>query len=228
MRELMRCRIDAHYRYDAAGRMLHINQWHDGRAPRFHLCRTPEGHLWRFRHDVPEAVTQALDELCRREPAGATLTPMPRLADEFLQVLETDEAPRIHAGPVYLLPPLSAGPAAATALDAASADLLRPLLPDWVPDLPYRHPFVAVVRDGRAVAVCASVRITPGAHEAGVETSPEYRRRGHAVRAVAAWAGAVRGLGATPFYSTTWDNEASQRVAARLAATYLGTDFHVA
>jgi predicted GNAT family acetyltransferase len=60
-----------------------------------------------------------------------------------------------------------------------------------------------------------------------VETLPEYRRRGFAVSAVAGWARAVRSSGAMPFYSTSWDNVASQAVAARLGASLAGVDFHV-
>ncbi|WP_206601012.1 hypothetical protein, partial [Brachyspira hyodysenteriae] len=52
----------------------------------------------------------------------------------------------------------------------ANAEVLRPLLPDWLPDVHRSPPLLALVLDGRAVAVCASVRITPRVHEAGVET----------------------------------------------------------
>jgi hypothetical protein len=41
------------------------------------------------------------------------------------------------------------------------------------------------------------------------------------------WARAVRAQGATPFYSTSWDNLASQRVADRLGFLPVGVDFHI-
>jgi RimJ/RimL family protein N-acetyltransferase len=37
----------------------------------------------------------------------------------------------------------------------------------------------------------------------------------------------VRALDATPFYSTSWDNLASQGVARRLGLTLAGVDFHL-
>ena len=86
---------------------------------------------------------------------------------------------------------------------------------------------MAIVEDNRAVSICASVRISDTVHCAGVETLVAYRRRGHAVNAVAAWAMAVRSRGATPFYSTSWENHASQRIAARLRLSLVGVDFHV-
>jgi predicted GNAT family acetyltransferase len=77
------------------------------------------------------------------------------------------------------------------------------------------------------VCICASVRISDAAHCAGVETQAGHRRRGHAVNAVAGWARAVQSLGAAPFYSTSWDNMASQGVARRLGLSLVGVDFHV-
>jgi 3-polyprenyl-4-hydroxybenzoate decarboxylase len=60
-----------------------------------------------------------------------------------------------------------------------------------------------------------------------LQTRADRRRRGHAVNAVAGWARAVRSLGATPFYSTSWDNVASQGVAHRLQLSLVGVDFHL-
>jgi hypothetical protein len=58
-----------------------------------------------------------------------------------------------------------------------------------------------------------------------VKTRADHRRRGHAVNAVAGWARAARSRGATPFYSTSWDNVASQGVARRLQLSLVGVDF---
>lgn len=112
------------------------------------------------------------------------------------------------------------------AIDQDNAHLLEPLMPDWLPDVPHRRPFIAAVAEGRAVAVCASVRISPHAHEAGVETHPDYRRRGLARAVVWSWAGAVQALGAAPLYSTAWDNEGSLAVAAELGLELIGVDYH--
>lgn len=114
------------------------------------------------------------------------------------------------------------------AINDGNAHLLRGKLEEWRPDVQQSQPLLAVIVDGRAVSLCASVRIGAAVHCAGVETLSEYRRRGYAASAVAGWARAVRALGATPFYSTSWDNVASQAVAARLGASLAGVDFHVA
>jgi len=65
------------------------------------------------------------------------------------------------------------------------------------------------------------------AHEAGVETAPPYRGRGHAAQVVAAWARAVLELGRVPLYSTSWQNEASRAVARKLSLIRFGDDLHI-
>jgi len=112
-------------------------------------------------------------------------------------------------------------------INSSNAGLLRGRFEDWRPDAPHRQPFVAVVRDAAAVSICASVRISPTVHCAGVETHADHRRRGHALAAVSGWAHAVQALGATPFYSTSWDNPASRRVAARLGFQLASHDLHI-
>ena len=93
-------------------------------------------------------------------------------------------------------------------------------LADW-------QPFVALIVDGHAVSVCRSVRITPEAHEAGVETLPDFRGRGYAADVAAAWTSRVRAQGAIPLYSTSWENDASQAVARKLHLACYGADFSI-
>ena len=52
-----------------------------------------------------------------------------------------------------------------------------------------------LVVDGKAVSICASVRITDEGHEAGVDTAPPSRGRDYAALVVTAWANAVREMG---------------------------------
>lgn len=108
-----------------------------------------------------------------------------------------------------------------------NASLLSPYLEDWRADVSAGVPMTAALEGGRAVAVCCSVRVTPQAHEAGVETHPDFRRRGHAARAVSAWARAVREIDRMPLYSTSWDNAASRALAGKLGLIRYGGDLHI-
>jgi GNAT superfamily N-acetyltransferase len=218
-------RVAALFRHDARRRLVEVNQWDGGVAPRFFLMRTPEGVVARFRQDVPDDLATRLSELCAGERLCDPPPERPAHEREYLDALGPVE--RVWAGPAFTFPDDLPAAAAAVAIDEANAGLLRNGFEDWLPDVPHRRPFVAVIEEGRAVAICASVRISRDVHCAGVETLPGCRGRGHGSAAVAAWARAVRELGATPFYSTSWDNLASRGLARRLGLRLFAVDFHI-
>lgn len=229
-RERMRMHVDALFTHDAAGRMLRVNEPGGKDAPRFFLGRTAHGSVWRFRHDVDDGVARELEALCRAEPHGDEFLHPPHGAAPY-QALLARAAPveRTWTGPAYCFPsPASTGTSGAVRITRDNAELLRPHLEAWLGDVASAQPMLAVVDGSAAVCVCCSVRITPRAHEAGVETAPAFRGRGHAARAVAAWAAAVAATGAVPLYSTSWENTASQAVARTLGLRRFGTDLHIA
>jgi hypothetical protein len=221
-------RILALYHCDHGGRLASINQWNGGTAPRFHLMRTTDSVICRFRADLPDDLVSRLEELCAQEPKDEPPGRLPAQYARYLELLSS-RAPvhRVWAGPAYMcthdVPP-STPP---VAIGENNAHLLRGGFEDWLPDVTHRQPFMAMIEDDHAVSICASVRISKAVHCAGVETLVTHRRRGHAVNAVAGWASTVRSLGAIPFYSTSWQNTASQRVAARLRLSLVAVDFHV-
>lgn len=226
--ELMRRRVEAQFRHDDRSRIVSINQWDGGVAPRFYLGRTTAGTLCRFRDDLPDELAQQLRELCDDEPASVEIARMPMHYDAYVRLLARHEpVQRVWSGPAFWFRVNVIPARQPVAIDEENADMLRGGFEDWLPDVAHRQPFMAMIEDDHAVSVCASSRMTDGAHEAGVETLPAYRRKDHAVNVVAGWACAVRKLGAVPFYSTSWDNLASQTVAARLNLSALGADFHI-
>jgi hypothetical protein len=114
-------------------------------------------------------------------------------------------------------------------VDANSRAMFEDDLKHWIPDLGQRRPFVVSLTPDRAgaAAVCASARMNPAAHEAGVETAKAHRHNEHAANAVSAWAALVRKTGALPLYSTSWTNLASQAVARKTEMNRYGVDYHV-
>ncbi len=214
------------YVHDARGRITAVNQWDDSSlVPRFHLILTAEGPLCRFRADVPDALAAELTDLA----ASERLPEREPIHEARYQALLSANAPieRIRCGPAFVFPPAFAANPNATPLLPGGEHLLQGGLEPWRPDVPHRQPFYAAIEDGRAVAICCSARIGTVVHEAGVETDQAYRRRGFALRAVAAWALAVQAAGVRPHYSTTWDNTASQAIAARLGLIRIGTDYSI-
>lgn len=79
--------------------------------------------------------------------------------------------------------------------------------------VPSRKPVVGVVVDRRLVAVAHSSRRTPLACELGVETLPQYRRRGYGLAVTVLWTAAVQTEGIVPIYSALAENASSLALA---------------
>ena len=68
--DLMQIHVSALYRQDDRHRLLAVNEPGDPRPddpppPRLYLGRTRAGNLWRFRHDLPEALIAELEAVLR-------------------------------------------------------------------------------------------------------------------------------------------------------------------
>ena len=74
----------------------------------------------------------------------------------------------------------------------------------------------AVIVDGAVASAAASSREDEKSAELWVYTRPEYRRKGFAFQAAAAWLRSVTIRGLIPFYSHEKDNDASHRLAEAL------------
>ncbi len=224
----MRLHVEALFTHDAHGDLVRVNEPRGADAPRFFLGTTREGALWRFRHDVDLELRAALEAQIEQDLGRAGVVESPPDSSPYEAILAR-RAPvqRTESGPAFSFPIDLPAANATTRITGENAGLLERHLAPWLPDVPVCQPMIAAVVDGHAVAVCASVRLTKMAHEAGVDTAPAYRRRGYALATVPAWAGAVREAGRVPLYSTSWRNEASRAVARKLALIHLGSDVHV-
>ena len=234
--ELMELHVEALYTHDATNQIVRVREHNGAPAPRFFLGRTVGGVVRRYRDDVDDTLRRGLEAASAEEHvfepaadlAGAATAELARYAAILAQSAPVHG---MEAGPAFSFPDRLSGPGgpygAVALITTANAHLLQPLLPAWLPDVQLSPPLMALVVDGRAAAVCGSVRITARAHEAGVETATSFRGRGYAPRVVEAWAKAVRALGAEPLYSTSWRNAASRAVARKLALVQFGSDLHL-
>jgi RimJ/RimL family protein N-acetyltransferase len=197
-------------------------------APRLFLGRTRAGNLWRFRADLPEILIGELEPLCLDEPVGQEFHSKPRHFEAYVRLLET-HAPvqKLWMGPAYHFTQYLEPSRPLLAITETNAEKLQGGFEELVAELPGWQPFLAIIEEGKAVSVCRSVRITPEAHEAGVETLPEFRGKGYAKEVVAGWARLVQSMGVMPLYSTSWENTASQAVAKKLHLVPFGATFHV-
>ena len=229
------------FTHDAAGRLVHVNEPDGPRAPRLYVSWSGRDLLWRVRDDVPRALVDDIAAILAGHPVPGDLGRLPGFTVEVCAALArnapvTDDL----VGDVEYTFPGDVGDvgaaegareAAADAVVAVTpenADVLVRWLPAWRSYASSGLPNLAVVVDGAAVAVCASVRFPGEATEAGVETHAAFRGRGHAATATAAWARAVRARGMLPLYGTSWRNVASQRVAAKLGLVRVAASLGIA
>lgn len=228
--ELMKIQVEALFTQDENGRLQRINEPTGDvePAPRFFFGYTNKGSICKFRHDLPGNVVAQLKEVAAAEPILVNPEKIPKTHRQFEDILQS-HAPieRVWVGLAYRFPEHIAPPTNVIQLSSENAGLLRGDFAEMVSELNSWQPYLAIIEDARAVSICRSVRISSRAHEAGVNTLPSYRRRGHATSVVAAWAFAIRALNLIPLYSTSWDNVASQGVARRLGLVQYGVDYHV-
>ena len=214
------------FNHDASGRITGSNEPIPAKAPRLYVGRSPEGNVWRFEEAVPDDVAARLDHVLRAEPPATDLEAPPRCRQQVTDLLASHaQVTTVSSGPAWLVPsntPLSDGIATTSAL---SADQIKDADQLFASDLAPLLPYAAVVVNGAVASLCSCSRITPDVAEAGLVTVEEHRGHGYAAAATAAWAAAVRATGRLPLYSTSWDNRASRRVAAKLGLRLYGADY---
>jgi RimJ/RimL family protein N-acetyltransferase len=229
--ELMDIHVRALFTHNAESRLLFVNEPESANepAPRLFLGRTQMGNLWRFRSDLSMELCEELTSLCASEPSvNLESEEPPRHLETLVRLLESDApAQEILGGPAYWFTGYRAPSKPLLVVTEDNPYVLRGGFKKLIEELPAWQPFIALVEQNQAVSVCRSVRITPEAHEAGVETLPAFRGKGYAKEVTAEWARLVRAMGALPLYSTSWENTASQAVARKLELKCYGTEFHI-
>jgi hypothetical protein len=229
--ELTNIHVRALFTHDAGSRLLFVNEPDNAVTPasRLFLCRTRAGSVWRFRVDLPEKLCDELDALCADEPPVNTdFKEPPRHLETYVRLLEK-HAPvqEVSNGLAYKFTKYEMASKCLLTVTKNNAEILEGGFEKLIEELPTWQPFVALFEENRAVSVCRSARITAEAHEASVETLPDFRGKGYAKDVVAEWARLVLAAGAIPLYSTAWENQASQAVARKLHLKCYGADFQV-
>ena len=189
------------------GRMLHVNDPDRPEAPRMALCACPQGAIVLYRHDA----TDLREHLTLAAPIAPHNI-------EFHHILPHDTR---WNDPSVVAQGTPEG-------DALWARWQRDGLPPGIvsqgfTDLSHFWPPWCVAMAGEEIASIAfAARIDAAAACIGVATVPVFRGRGFACAVTAAWSALPALRDRVLFYSTHFDNAASQRVIAKLALPRLG------
>jgi hypothetical protein len=230
-RALVRRRARTLFVLDRGGAILRPNEPWGGDerlSPLVYAARGESIAICAIRHDAPHALLTRLRALL----ASRRTAPLGRdagLEDALRDLAEADERGCvIRSGPAFRFPATTVEAPGCVVVTAGGTEPLRGDF-DWaLPQLDTALPFVVAVVDGRAVAVCRTVRRWGRLVEAGVETLEAYRHRGFGARVVATWCVRARDMGLEPLYSTSWGNAASMGLAARLGLVQYAVDYSLA
>jgi hypothetical protein len=226
--------VDTLFATDEQGDMTVINDWRKlSRAPDFYLGRAGTEVIVQYHANLPMPLRRQLADYARQEPLpGAVSLELPWFEEAYQKVLINaypKSSLQVRFGPAYYFAKPMGENLHPNIVKVTSDNqlVLHRYLADWLPDVDYEQPMLAWVEQGDALGICASVRCTDLAMEAGVEVTADARRRGIGREVVKAWAKGVQQLGKIALYSTSSDNEASRHLAASLDLPLLGTDFQL-
>jgi hypothetical protein len=197
-------------------------------APRFFMGRTLEGNLWRFRHDLPDTFINGLTDFCQREPVANSLADPPQYRADIRTILESHfPITKEYRGPAYLVPDRIQPPKNIVSVNQDNAFLLEANFP-WAlksNSIQRNYPISAAVEQGSAVSICFCSRLSSWAAEAGVETVPAHRNQGYGSAVISGWASEIQRRGLIALYSTSWENNASQRISAKIGMSLYGENW---
>lgn len=221
-------------------RMIRARDPDSSPAPRLYLGGGTDGWVGYVRDDIGDTQRHEIDALLRDEPPVTAPGVTPRHAETYRAILEAEPLSLHNYGPVHRLPRGTRAPdidAAIVCCDTTEGDaLVERIRCGGMPKGLYDAGFVdlshfwapwcaaTVGDDIAALAFC--VRDGLMAREIGVYTVGDYRGRGYAPAVTAAWS-ALHPRHPVLFYSTHRDNQASQRVIARLGLPFLGESMRI-
>jgi hypothetical protein len=217
-------------------RILRSNAPDQPPGPRMRLAVSRDGGLVRVRYDVSEATARRIEQLAVEEPPLLGPDNHARHLEEYERLLAA-EAPITHfdAGPILTFPATisysHAAPLIASGTDQADELLVRldrdgmprPLADaGFVNTGEFWAPWCIALNEGAIASIAFTVGLRPTSAEVGVYTFTGHRGRGLAAAATKGWAELPALAGKTLFYSTSWTNVSSRRVAQRLDLRMLG------
>ncbi|TYP69523.1 GNAT family N-acetyltransferase [Paenibacillus methanolicus] len=219
--DLMRMQAEVLYIHDHAGRITTINEPANQPAPRLFWGQTEAGSIVRFRSDMPDGLVHDIEQIIGQTDSTE------RLAQVIRALERSGGIKGLWIGPAFACQEVITDCTDATLVTEDNRFCLEPGFPHLLSELTFREPCYMVTENNMALSVCFSARSSDKAAEAGVGTLQQYRGKGYAMRVTSAWAQAIQQTRRIPFYSTAWDNYASQSIAKRLRLHHYGTDISI-
>lgn len=192
-------------------RVVSTREPNPGRGPEFVLIRRADSCAWAIGSGIGDEQASEVTRLALDEHPTPDFRQPPKHIEEYMKIFGGE----LDTGPAFEFP--EGMPVFEEAALIEDVERLLGSFNGWTADeLPGRSPIMAIFEDGVPISICFCARVSELVAEAGVETAPEFRGRGIAGLATAAWATAIQASGRTPIYSTSWSNGPSLAVARKL------------
>ena len=224
--ELMQTHINALFTTDSLSNLIFVNEpWDQTQAaPKAFIGYSLDSRsILKFHHAVHDDIRNKIINLNKTKPlfGGGVIRP------EYLCIYADILQSRRHSIELcFYVQDLSPEINNCIIIDEKNVHDLALGEFDWLKEeVEYSQPCMGFLASERLVSICRSVRKTPAAHEAGIETAAAFRGMNYAKAVLAAWADAVRGQGIIPMYSTSLENASSQRVAEKSSLYKYGISF---
>ncbi|MGH2550870.1 MAG: GNAT family N-acetyltransferase, partial [Thermomicrobiales bacterium] len=222
--ELMRLRLDVLYTYDDRGRLLLSNEpIESARVPGPELAIALSGNcrVMRYGPGLKDELVDRLEAIPADHLTHGGVDVFRGAVEAMLRPFGDWEH---SGGPAYRFPHIPDFSEEAVEITSENRGVFRDDLQWYSDEYDQWGRGFAIVRGGSAVSACYSSRIDDLSAEAGLWTHPDFRGRGLARYVTQSWAAGVFESGRIPFYSTSFDNLASQSVARKLGLIQIGQD----
>lgn len=192
-------------------RIVSTREPNPSEGPDFALIRRADSYAWALSARVNEEQGKKIKMLALDESPTFDFRQPPKHIEEYMKLVGGE----VNFGPAFEFPessPMSPNIARIDSLEGIGNSFTG-----WTAEeVPGRSPIIAYIREGVPRSICFCARSSELMAEAGIETALEFRGRGFAGIAAAAWAAEIRASLRTPIYSTSWNNEPSLAVARKL------------
>jgi hypothetical protein len=237
MKDLLRLHIEALFTFDICSKMVSINEpWDKSKpAPSLYIGKTVDGEIiCRFGSKIQPAAINELEYYLKKEAENKKAGS--KFLEKYKEILKSvnhaeEIAYYFDCDNLYFSSNTSESCREEKTVDMVCEKITESNIEEYVladfewlrEEIKYSQPCYGIISGGKVLSICRSVRITNEAHEAGIETSKEYRGKGFAKKVLVLWAIDVKNSGCVPLYSTSKGNASSQGLAEKTSLKKIGT-----
>ena len=249
-RELLHLDVETLFVITGNGRIERVDDPEHSVPPKLFFAGCAEGNLARVRHDIDDDTAAQLLAIAAGEAPWRDPWTLPQCIGKLLDVLSNAAPPAIGAasripmtvgvGVIYELPHHLKYPHPAQIVCGDTPEGARLMarfnargMPQAMIDAGFKsvadlwEPWCLAMEGEEVAAAAFAARLGAKGAEIGVYTFPNFRARGYAAAATAAWSSLASLEDRALFYSTSRANRSSQRVTARLGLRMFAASFSI-